>query len=217
MPELEHRSSYLQRWHSLHSIMYLALSVPRNFVSHRAQKTSLTYLCSPLSSVWARRNTDTRFLSCIPDHKHWRFFTKKWSDYSPATTCGRTHTYKVLALKAVSTGLTSLVEHRLLRREASLLYNTDACLSVLAVIILGFWGRPSRALKGSIRSPPYGYPCCPAQKHRAFQIGAQFSFSHCSRMVLSDRYGLVQSLVLSLVCCALPLGQGAVWQGKAGS
>lgn len=131
--------------------MYLAPTIPLDFVSHKAE-TSLSHLRRLLSSGWPRGSTNTRFLSCIPDHKHWHFFTNKWSDDSPATTGGRAHSCKGLASEEVlrqhwfhwcSTGFSA---------EIFPCYYTDPGNSTLAARILGAWGGPSGALTGSLQS-----------------------------------------------------------------
>lgn len=122
-----------------------------------------TGIHSLLSSVWARRNTNTCFLSYIPDHKHFVCDYKKWSDYSPATAWQSAHIYKVLALEEVLKQDWFLWRSMGSSTEILPCQNRDPCNSTLAAKILGAWGRPFTPLQGSIQSPPYSYPCCPAQ------------------------------------------------------
>lgn len=156
-------------------------------MSHRAQ-TTLTQFCRLLPSVWARRNTATRFLSCTRDHKHWHFFTKKWSADSPDTTWGRACTYKVLVLQEVLTQTGFTGEHRLLRRDTSLLYHRPLQLIRSSYNPGGLEEGLPELWKAAFSLLPR-LPL-PSRQHTASQTGAQFSHIHCSRMVLSGRYRL---------------------------
>ena len=77
---------------------------------------------------------------------------QKCSDYSPTTAWGRAHSHQVLVLEEVLTQHRfHREEHRRLHRDTSLLSHRPLWFS-LSSNDPGAWGRPSRALKGSIQS-----------------------------------------------------------------
>lgn len=100
--------------------------------------------------MWARRNTDTRFLSCILDHRHWHFFTKKWSDYTPQPP-ERGHIYKRWPWRTCSGGTEFPGGAQTFHRDTSLLWHRPLKFN-LSSHNPGGLGRPSGALKGSLPS-----------------------------------------------------------------
>lgn len=145
-PEPEQRSGQLRRQSPLQSIMYLGPGILPDFESHR-EETSITHLCSPLPSVWARSRSRT-----IPELRnrsvHWHFFTRT----GLTTVC-------IPLPEGQSAGPAGALWEdwfhwgsRGLSTEMFPCYYADLCNSTLAALILGTWGGPSRALNGRIQS-----------------------------------------------------------------